>query len=61
MDPPQLKETTLEPNTRHLVRLMFDPDHQDTESMMDMLLNGKRADDRRVWLEANGSLAEDAE
>ena len=40
---------------------MFDPDHQDTESMMDMLLNGKRADDRRVWLEANGSLAEDAE
>ena len=43
--------------------VIIDTEHgpYDTESMMDMLLNGNRADDRRVWLQANGSLAEDAE
>ncbi|MCG6336605.1 DNA topoisomerase IV subunit B, partial [Vibrio alginolyticus] len=57
MNPLQLRETTMDPNTRRLVQLTIDDDKA-TEEMMDMLLGKKRADDRRNWLQSNGDLAE---
>jgi topoisomerase IV subunit B len=56
MNPLQLRETTMDPDTRRLVRLTID-DVQGTEDVMDMLLNRKRAPDRRIWLEAKGDQA----
>jgi topoisomerase-4 subunit B len=57
MNPMQLRETTMDPNTRRLVQLTID-DAEQTNEMMDMLLGKKRADDRRSWLQSNGDLAE---
>ena len=56
MNPLQLRETTMDPNTRRLVQLTLDDEVQ-TEAMMDMLLNKKRAGDRKAWLEIKGNLA----
>ncbi|WP_028109964.1 DNA topoisomerase IV subunit B [Ferrimonas futtsuensis] len=56
MNPGQLRETTMDPNTRRLVQLTVD-DAQATEALMDMLLAKKRAGDRKSWLEAKGDLA----
>ena len=57
MNPPQLRETTMDPNTRRLVQLTLD-DFAVTSEIMDMLLAKKRASDRKNWLEAKGNLAE---
>jgi topoisomerase-4 subunit B len=57
MNPLQLRETTMDPNTRRLVQLSI-ADGDKTDELMDMLLAKKRASDRRDWLEANGNLAE---
>ena len=57
MNPPQLRETTMDPNTRRLVQLTLE-DFAGTSEMMDMLLAKKRASDRKNWLEAKGNLAE---
>ncbi|MEZ8792805.1 DNA topoisomerase IV subunit B [Vibrio splendidus] len=57
MNPLQLRETTMDPNTRRLVQLTID-DNDATNEMMDMLLGKKRADDRRTWLQTNGDMAE---
>lgn len=57
MNPPQLRETTMDPNTRRLVQLTLD-DYAGTQEMMDMLLAKKRASDRKAWLESKGDLAE---
>ena len=56
MNPMQLRETTMVPETRRLVQLTLDED-QATDEMMDMLLAKKRAPDRRNWLEKNGHQA----
>ena len=56
MDPPQLRETTMAPDTRRLVQLGIDSE-DDTFEVMDMMLARKRAGDRRRWLEAKGDLA----
>jgi topoisomerase-4 subunit B len=53
MNPLQLRETTIHPDTRRLVQLTIE-DGDDTISLMDMLLAKKRAADRRSWLERNG-------
>ncbi|MBN7819576.1 DNA topoisomerase IV subunit B [Bowmanella yangjiangensis] len=56
MNPLQLRETTMDPNTRRLVQLTVDDDAH-THELMDMLLNKKRAGDRKEWLENKGNLA----
>lgn len=57
MNPPQLRETTMDPNTRRLVQLTLD-DVEATCELMDKLLAKKRAGDRKSWLETKGNLAE---
>jgi len=57
MNPMQLRETTIAPETRRLVQLTIETG-DDTHKMMDMLLARKRATDRRSWLESRGDLAE---
>jgi topoisomerase-4 subunit B len=57
MNPLQLRETTIAPETRRLVQLTIDSD-DDTHKVMDMLLARKRATDRRSWLETRGDMAE---
>ena len=56
MNPSQLRETTMNPDTRRLVQLTVD-DFDATESLMDLLLAKKRAPDRKAWLETSGHLA----
>ncbi|MFV2056673.1 MAG: DNA topoisomerase IV subunit B [Thiohalomonadales bacterium] len=57
MNPLQLRETTLSPDTRRLVQLTLRPGDE-THQLMDMLLSKKRAADRKQWLEANGHQAD---
>ena len=56
MNPSQLRETTMHPDTRRLVQLTLDNPLQ-VAQMMDMLLSKKRAQDRKAWLESKGNLA----
>lgn len=61
MNPMQLRETTIHPDTRRLVQLTME--QEDTEShqtgeLLDMLLARKRAADRKSWLQEKGDLAE---
>jgi DNA gyrase/topoisomerase IV subunit B len=53
MNPLQLRETTMDPDTRRLVRLVLDAG-DGTNAMLDMLLAKKRAPDRKAWLEEKG-------
>jgi len=57
MNPMQLRETTMDPNTRRLVQLYIDAG-DDSNQLLDMLLAKKRAGDRKQWLESKGNLAE---
>jgi topoisomerase-4 subunit B len=57
MNPPQLRETTMEPSTRKLVQLNL-PDKDLVEDIMDMLLSKKRAKDRKTWLSEKGDQTE---
>lgn len=63
MNPLQLRETTMNRDTRRLVQLTLDDekDAKATDEMLDMLLAKKRAADRKSWLEENGNLADIAE
>jgi topoisomerase-4 subunit B len=56
MNPAQLRETTIHPDTRRLVQLTVDGGRK-TDEVMDMLLAKKRAPDRRAWLEKKGDQA----
>lgn len=53
MSPEQLRETTMHPDTRRLVKLDCD---DITGQTLDMLLAKKRASDRKAWLEHKGDL-----
>ncbi len=58
MNPSQLRESTIDPDTRRLVQLTVDAEGaDDTRKLMDMLLSKKRASDRKEWLETKGDLA----
>ncbi|HET6545193.1 MAG TPA: DNA topoisomerase IV subunit B [Rhodanobacteraceae bacterium] len=57
MNPPQLRESTMHPDTRRLVQLVVDDAGDGTVQLMDMLLGKKRAADRKEWLETKGDLA----
>jgi topoisomerase-4 subunit B len=58
MNPLQLRETTMDANTRRLVQLTaLDEEHSQTIEMMDMLLSKKRAGDRKEWLQTKGDMA----
>lgn len=57
MSAEQLRETTMNPDTRRLVQLDLD-DMSHTSEVMDMLLAKKRSSDRKSWLETKGDLAE---
>ncbi|MDG2952960.1 DNA topoisomerase IV subunit B [Exercitatus varius] len=70
MNPSQLRETTMEPSTRRLVQLTYaaydenaesageNSQENDTIELMDMLLNKKRAEDRKNWLQTKGDQAD---
>lgn len=57
MNPLQLRETTMDPNTRRLMQLKMSAQDK-TDDLLDMLLAKKRAADRKAWLEKKGNLAE---
>ncbi len=57
MNPKQLRETTLAPDTRRLVQLTIQAGDE-TNQLMDMLLAKKRSAERRSWLESKGNMAE---
>lgn len=57
MNPLQLRETTIAPDTRRLIRLTIETDDV-THQILDMLLAKKRASDRKAWLEKNGDRAD---
>lgn len=56
MNPSQLRETTMNPDTRRLVQLTI-AENDDTRELMDLLLAKKRSQDRKIWLESKGNLA----
>lgn len=62
MNPAQLKETTLSPDSRRLVQLSVNSDPEDglkdVMDIMDMLLGKKRIKDRKAWIETNGNIKE---
>ena len=57
MNPLQLRETVMTPDTRRLVELTLSEEDQ-ADQLLDMLLAKKRATDRRDWLERSGNLAQ---
>jgi topoisomerase-4 subunit B len=57
MNPQQLRETTIHPDTRRLVQLTVEQGDE-SSGLMDMLLAKKRSADRRTWLQEKGDLAE---
>jgi topoisomerase-4 subunit B len=56
MNPPQLRETVMDPDTRQLVQLSISTT-DNANSMMDLLLSKKNAPARKEWLERKGALA----
>ena len=62
MNPAQLKETTIAPDSRRLVQLSINDGSMASEEevyeVMDMLLGKKRAKDRKKWIETEGNIKE---
>jgi topoisomerase-4 subunit B len=57
MNPMQLRESTIAPDTRRLAQLTMEPG-DNTFEIMNMMLSKKRAADRKDWLQTKGDLAE---
>ena len=58
MNPLQLRETTMAPNPRRLVRLVLPDGADSADSTIDMLLAKNRAGDRKQWLTEEGNRAD---
>ncbi len=62
MNPAQLKETTISPDSRRLVQLYVNNSSEESikeaYEVMDMLLGKKRAKDRKNWIETSGNIKE---
>ena len=62
MNPAQLRETTISPDSRRLVQLSVNRNSEnelkEVFDIMDMLLGKKRVKDRKVWIETNGNIKE---
>ncbi|WP_299981167.1 DNA topoisomerase IV subunit B [Desulfobacula sp.] len=62
MNPAQLKETTISPDSRRLVQLSVNNSCEESikkvYEIMDMLLGKKRAKDRKIWIESKGNIKE---
>ena len=54
MNPSQLRETVMKPQSRRLIQLTLNAS-ENTNSMFDLLLSKKRAPDRKAWLEKKGN------
>jgi topoisomerase-4 subunit B len=59
MNPDQLRETTLNPDTRRLKKVVWDDEFQTTFESLDMLMSKKRAEDRKKWIEEDGIFIEE--
>lgn len=57
MNPDQLWETTLNPDTRKLKQVLWNK--EETTETLDMLMNKKRAEDRKCWIEEFGVFVEE--
>lgn len=57
MNPSQLRESTISPDSRRLVQLTIEAG-DDTYKIMDMLLGKKNIQGRKAWLEEKGNLSE---
>lgn len=57
MNPLQLRETTMNPDTRRLIQLT-DATPEQTQQLLDLLLAKKRSGERKIWLQAKGNLAD---
>jgi topoisomerase-4 subunit B len=60
MNPLQLRETTMNPETRRLIQLTL-PGREEGDEVLDMLFSRKRVPDRKRWLEEEGDRAEAAQ
>ena len=59
MNPEQLWETTMNPDTRRLLPVGYgDQTPEDTTRMFDMLMGKGESSQRRAWIEEKGNLAE---
>lgn len=62
MNPAQLKETTISPDSRRLVQLSVNSTSPESinqvHEIMDMLLGKNRAKDRKIWIESKGNIKE---
>lgn len=57
MNPDQLWETTLNPDTRNLKQVSWKT--EEVTEKLDMLMSKKRANDRKIWIEENGVFVEE--
>jgi topoisomerase-4 subunit B len=55
MNPEQLWETTMSPDTRRLMRIRM-PGAETAKPVMNMLMGKSESAGRRAWMEENGAL-----